>query len=256
MVTRKSNRGTHHGANKNYSKSNDKYDILLQLLRMISKEPILMILLCIWMVIAILGIIILSERLQNVATQQSNGVVILPDLRCLGYTHEQLYSDFYYRIGSPGCSIYSTLALWDIVILVPAYVLLLGTLYVHVTRYTYDKVITSTSMSTWNNNDTFYQYDRGYWNADRRVTYLLLPIAILDWIETFIQRRGCTLLMLKEEQQREELSNIQVRIASFAVSLKWSLLGLFFLSIMERLYRVYCNMKQPSNNQRLLPLWI
>ena len=111
-------------------------------------------------------------------------------------------------------------------------------------------------MSIWNNQNTFYQYDRGYWNADRRVTYLLLPIAMFDWIETFIQRRGCTLLLLQAEQQHEQLSTVQVRIASAAVSLKWALFGLFALSIMERIYRVYCSIKHPSNNQQLLPLWI
>ena len=207
MVTRNNNRtirantGTNIDATNytKYSKSGgDEYDVILKLVRLISKEPILMILLCIWMIIAILGIIVLTERLQNTAAQLPNrrtGVVVVPDMRCLGYTHEQLYSEFYDRIGSHGCSIYSTLALWDIFILIPAYVLLLGTLYVHVTRYTYDKIATTTSMSIWNNQNTFYQYDRGYWNADRRVTYLLLPIAMFDWIETFIQRRGCTLFL-------------------------------------------------------------
>ena len=249
-----------------------------------------MVLLCIWNVIAILGIVVLSQRLQNAANDflgatntiatMMNGsttttttaanavaVVVVPDVRYLGYTHEQLYTEFYNRIGTHGCSIYSTLALWDIVVLVPAYILLLGTCYVHVTRYTYDKVITTstTSMSIWNtnnhNNIHNDPYERGYWNADRRVSYLLLPIAILDWIETFIQRRGCTLLLLQQQLPQLQLSHLQVRIASMSVSMKWSMLLFFAITIMERLYRVVGTIQtskkqHPSNHHRLLPLWM
>ena len=306
MVPRKSTyRGTYRyntstttGCNGNYRSSQSqnnnyhhRYDLLLHLLRMIAQEPILMVLLCIWNVIAILGIVVLSQRLQNAAneflvlgatnttTTMMNGstttttaanavaVVVVPDVRYLGYTHEQLYTEFYNRIGTHGCSIYSTLALWDIVVLVPAYILLLGTFYVHVTRYTYDKVITTstTSMSIWNtnnhNNIHNDPYERGYWNADRRVSYLLLPIAILDWIETFIQRRGCTLLLLQQQLPQLQLSHLQVRIASMSVSMKWSMLLFFAITIMERLYRVVSTIQtskkqHPSNHHRLLPLWM
>jgi hypothetical protein len=246
-------------------------DVLRQLLRLIASEPILMILLCVWNVIAILGVVILTQRLQNEAKREfltssiytkvdidatnhdnsnSYDTVILPDLRYFGYTPEQIYTEFYNPIGHHGCSIYSTLALWDICILVPAYILLLGTVYVHVTRYTYDQKMTTT-IAIWKSDDD--TYEKGYWNADQRVSYLLLPIAICDWTETLLQRRGCTLL---PEQQ---LSVPQVQIASIAVSMKWFLLGLLFLSILERLYRVIVgnilNSKQRlSNTQRLLPL--
>ena len=270
-TTKGTYRGGVGGARRRHSSSTNHnnryhhpYGILLHLLRLIVQEPLLMIVLCIWSVIAILGVVILSQRLQNsvpnndgqheAAAAAAVVVVVLPDARYLGYTHEQLYQEFYHRVGRDGCSIYSTLALWDIFVMVPAYILLLGTLYVRVTRYTYDKVTSSTSI-LWNtttashgDHDEHHAYDRGYWNADRRAPHLLWPIALSDWTETVLQRRGCTLLL---QQQPEELSNYQVQMASMAVSLKWFLLGVFAVLIMERLVRVFSTAKHSSDKHQL-----
>ena len=256
-------RRRHSSSTNHNNRYHHPYGILLHLLRLIVQEPLLMIVLCIWSVIAILGVVILSQRLQNSVPNDGHHVaaaaavvvvVVLPDARYLGYTHEQLYQEFYHRVGRDGCSIYSTLALWDIFVMVPAYILLLGTLYVRVTRYTYDKVTSSTSI-LWNtttashgDHDEHHAYDRGYWNADRRAPHLLWPIALSDWTETVLQRRGCTLLL---QQQPEELSNYQVQMASMAVSLKWFLLGVFAVLIMERFVRVYGTAKHSSDKHQL-----
>ena len=265
-TTKGTYRGGVGGARRRHSSSTNHnnryhhpYGILLHLLRLIVQEPLLMIVLCIWSVIAILGVVILSQRLQDSVPNEGQHVaaaaaVVLPDARYLGYTHEQLYQEFYHRVGRDGCLIYSTLALWDIFVMVPAYILLLGTLYVRVARYTYDKVTSSTSI-LWNtttashgDHDEHHAYDRGYWNADRRAPHLLWPIALSDWTETVLQRRGCTLLL---QQQPEELSNYQVQMASMAVSLKWFLLGVFAVLIMERFVRVYGTAKHSSDKHQL-----
>jgi hypothetical protein len=256
-----------------------RYDttILLQLLRLIVQETILFQILILWNIIAMIGIIVLSHRLiqsqQEQQQQHSHTTILkLPDLYIMGYTYQQIYDDFYNVIGMDGCTIYTTLALWDIYILIPAYTLFLGAIYVYVSRHTYDTIpqmdhiLTTSSISRRRSN--------GYWNADQRVPYLILPIAMMDIIETSIQKRGCTLLL--HEQQGHSttmisrstteqlissfhLSNIQVRIASIAVSMKWSMIALFFLSILERLYHCYvCRSKNNKSKlyDRQLPLWM
>jgi hypothetical protein len=241
VVSVRQSNGISHHHHRQRRDGND--NILLRLFRLIASEPILLILLCLWNVIAIFGVVVLSQRLDHIALPS---LITVPDLRLMGYTSIQIYDDFYHVIGKDGCVIYSTLALWDIFILIPAYTLVLGTLYVHVTRSTYDKV---------------YQERRGYWNADQRA-YLVVPIAISDLIETYIQRRGCTLMVQPQLESHitiQQLSNIQIRIASMAVSMKWSLLGLFFISVVERLYRGYfVTGSKPTVGleHRPLPLWM
>jgi hypothetical protein len=208
-------------------------DLVLALFRTIAQEPLLMGLLLLWVVVAVAGIVILSQRLEK---HVSPTVIIIPDLRVMGYSKAQLYQEFYHLIGPNGCVIYSTLAFWDMFVLIPAYTLALGTTWVHVSRRTYDKVPTAPRRS-------------GYWNADRGAS-LVLPVALLDYVETVVQRHGCTLLA-----SNRELSSLLVRLASVSVSMKWSLLFLYFVSILDRLYKGYGG--HPKRNHRVeLPLWM
>jgi hypothetical protein len=219
-----------------YNIGSRRSDALLYLFRLTANEPILTGLLIVWNSIAIAGVILLSKRLDDYAPSVS-----VPDLRVRGYTSTQIYDEFYNTIGTEGCTIYYALATWDVFILIPAYTLLLGTLWVHVSRCTYDKM-------------PFANQKCGYWNADRRA-HIVMAIALMDCIETMLQRRGCALIMENSSDEQQQLSEMQIRLASTAVTLKWFLLLLFFLSIIERLYRGYAVGTKKATYLRLqLPL--
>jgi hypothetical protein len=209
-------------------------DAMLALFRSIAQEPILMGLLLLWLVVAVAGIAVLSHRLEK---HVSPSTIIIPDLRFMGYSKPQLYQEFYHVVGRSGCNIYSALAFWDMLVLIPAYTLALATTWVHIARRTYDKVQSTQRRS-------------GYWNADRGA-FIVLPIALFDYFETLVQRHGCTLLASSDQ----ELSVLLVRLASVSVSIKWSLLFLYFVSILDRLCKGFSGSTK-RNHRAELPLWM
>jgi hypothetical protein len=270
MISRFSNHHQYHPPGRRRQHHDN---VIIELFRFISNEIILFRLLIVWNIIAVIGIIVLSFRLSSLHhhmnDNNSNTFIQVPDSYIMGYTTEQLYNNFYNVIGIEGCTIYTTLALWDIYILTPAYTLFLGTIYVYITRQTYDKIPQFDFIGS---NNHHHNTSNGYWNADQRA-YLVLLIAIFDIIETILQKRGCTLLLQQHHtlsssttqapiilSSTYRLSNLQVRIASIAVSMKWSLLALFFLSIVERLYHCYKSSNSTTNKSKLyerqLPLWM
>ena len=204
----------HNSRRRNRYNKNPLDYVILESFRRLAQEPILLALLTLYFLVALAGIVIFSHRLQSIAT------VVLPDLRFMGYSKAQLYSEFYHVLGRDGCAIYSALALWDVAVFLPAYALGLGTAWVHLARRTYDRVSSSSSS--------------GYWNADRGA-YWVLPIALCDLVETLVQRHGCTLLLSSSSNQ--ELSKGIVRVASAAVSIKWALLLFFLVSMLDRVYK-------------------
>jgi len=127
----------------------------------------------------------------------------LPDAR-FGYTPAELNA-WYDSIGTEGCSVYIQLASLDFILIMPTYIIFLGSLLVYLSDKCKSISIVAPILV-------------------EHFAYIPVITVLFDVMETYIQRRGCVLYP-------EKLKDSQLQLGSRANMFKWIFLAVTMLLI-------------------------